>query len=106
MKIRDGDWVLFDWCPRTGRSVWYCEDGPVTHWRTDQPVDTLIEANAVDQADRPVAASGIGRRIASIPLGMFEDKLAAPLGEGDDRYIARWLNDGDNRAFRTSKDHL
>ena len=100
MAIKDGDWELFDYDVRSGRSVWRYFDGAVTHFRTDYPVGSLIEANA-QQRNAASERFGEGKRVASIPLSLFYDQLAQAQAQGDDRYMSRWLNDGDHRAFRT-----
>ena len=101
MTVTDGAWALVDHDPATGRTVWRCTDGKLVHYRTDYPVDGVIAANAARLNDTDGQRFGDGRRVASIPLNTFFDRLAAAQAQGDDRYLARWLNDGDNRAWRT-----
>lgn len=99
--IKDGDWELFDYDFQTGRSVWRYFDGAATHYRTDYPVQSLIDENAAHFNDSSHRRFGDGRRVASIPLNVFYDQLHEAQAQGDDRFISRWLNDGDHRAFRT-----
>ena len=102
-RVMDGGWELIDRDPRTGRTVWMYRDGAATHFRTDYPVRSLIEANAAARAaERGARAEGIGRRVASVPLNVFYDRLHAAQIQGDARHVARWLNDADHRAFRTA----
>jgi hypothetical protein len=102
MAIRDGDWVLFDHDIQLGRSVWkrVNDDGSVT-FRTDYQVDRMIEQNRVALNESHGQRWDGGRRVASIPLNLFYDQLDPALMQGDDKFLSRWLNDGDNAAFRT-----
>jgi len=104
MTIRDGDWVLFDHNFQTGRTIWMLEQDGKTTFRTDYPVDaTLAENKAMrDNADK--AWKGDYHLIASVPLNVMHDEklgLLEATKQGDDKYFARWLNDPDNRAWRT-----
>lgn len=104
MKIRDGDWTLFDYDIKTGRQVWalHHDDGRIT-FRTDYPVEATMDINA---AQRNLAGNGWKgdyHQIASIPLNVYYDQLADAAREGDDKFISRWLNDSDNRAWRTKE---
>ncbi len=102
MQIMDGDWRLFDYDIRTGRSVWKFEhgDGRVT-FRTDYPVDNLVKANKEELNDHAGARWGDGRVAARIPKNIFWDQLAEAVQQDDDKFLSRWLNDSDNAAFRT-----
>lgn len=102
MKIKDGDWTLFDYDHATGRQVWVISnpDGSQT-FRTDYPVDATIDVN---QAQRNMATPGWKgdyHQIASIPLNVYYDQLAEAAKQGDEKYMSKWLNDADNRAWRT-----
>lgn len=107
MIIRDGDWALFDHDVKLGRTVWVRDNGDGTRtFRTDYRVDPTIEANT---AARNMAASGWSgdwHRVASIPLNVFHDKLAEASRQGDDKYLSRFLNDSDNRAWRTKEGRI
>ena len=82
MAIKDGDWELFDYDYRSGRSVWHYFDGAVTHFRTDYPVGSLIEANACARGEA-AQRFGEGKRVASVPLSLFYDQLAQAQAQGD-----------------------
>ncbi|MCZ7856006.1 hypothetical protein O9X81_05215 [Agrobacterium salinitolerans] len=104
MKITDNGWTLFDWDAATGRSTWFMEDGNKTHWRVDYPVEATISENAAIRNVAQKAWKGDYHLIASIPLNILHDENAGLMkahSEGDDKYVSRWLNDGDNRAWRT-----
>lgn len=102
MRVTDGDWVLYDYDFQTGRQVWRLEnpDGSTT-FRTDYPVQDTIDVN---KAQRNLARNdwkGDYHHVASIPLNVFYDQIAEAHSHGDDKYVSRWLNDSDNRAWRT-----
>lgn len=101
MAIKDGDWTLVDYDMQTGRSVWHFFDGEKTHQRTDYPVDNIIKDNTAVRNEMSGANWGSGQRVASIPLNVYFDQLAAAQVEGDNKFVSRWLNDSDNAKFRT-----
>lgn len=102
MRIRDGDWWLVDWDPALSRSTWAIQnpDGSVTY-RIDYEVGDTMEANRAAAAEARADWSGDWHRVASIPMPVFWDRLAEAVRQGDQGYIARFLNDGDNAAWRT-----
>lgn len=67
-----------------------------------QKIDALLEANRADfnEGQRP-HGDGLGRRVASIPLTVWMDLRRKGIVQ-DPKAFARWLNDPDNRAFRTA----
>ena len=101
MTTRDGNWELVDYDHATGRSVWHWFDGERLHQRTDYPVDQIIQDNKAARNDLAGKNWGDGQRIASIPLNILFDQLDEAHAQGDEKYLSRWLNDGDNAAFRT-----
>ena len=102
MIVRDGGWTLFDYDVKTGRQVWRTEnaDGTTT-FRTDYPVQAAIDTNTAQRNLAQKGWAGDYHHIASIPLNTFWDQLGDASRQQDDAYISRWLNDADNRAFRT-----
>lgn len=106
MAIKDGDWTLYDWDPLTGRTVWALFDGEKTVFRIDTPVDATLEENARARNDAPTGWKGDWHRIASVPMQLLYDRnlgLNEAILQGDDKYLSKWLNDGDNRAWRTKE---
>lgn len=104
MVIRDGDWTLFDFDIRTGRQVWHLvnDDGSET-FRTDYPVQATVDINAAQRNMARPGWKGDYHMIASVPLNVFHDQIAEASRQGDDRYVSRWLNDSDNRAWKTKE---
>lgn len=106
MAIKDGGWELYEWDARTGRSVWSMFDGEKVVFRVDTPVASSIEENTLARNAAPDGWKGDWHRIASLPMQLLYDEklgLNKAIQQGDDRYLARWLNDSDNRAWRTKE---
>lgn len=107
--VHDGRWQLFDYDAATGRSVWVTEgDIPGQMiFRIDTPVDEILEANVEAEKATHGQRFGDWNRAASIPLQLYHSAgLAEAAREGDDAYLRRFLNDGDNAKFRTSRGRL
>lgn len=106
-RIVDGDWHLVDHDFHLKRTVWARTnaDGSTTY-RTDYAVDDTIEANRDMRNAASAGWKGDWHKIASIPLNVYYDRLAEASRQGDDKYIARWLNDADNRAWRTKSGNV
>ena len=104
MRITDGDWTLFDHDFKLKRTVWVRSnpDGSQT-FRTDYAVDGTIEANRDMRNAAEKGWKGDWHKVASIPLNVFHDRLAEASRQGDDAYISRFLNDSDNRAWRSKE---
>ena len=66
-----------------------------------QDVESIVEANkALYNLSDGVPHFGDGKRVASIPIVVWDELTR--LGIADDPVALRaWLNDADNRAFRT-----
>jgi hypothetical protein len=102
--VRDGDWTLFDYDPATGRTVWQMFDGEKAVFRVDTPVAASIEENRRALNDASSGWAGDYHRVASVPMQLlYEESLGLnkAIMQGDEKYLSRWLNDSDNRAWRT-----
>lgn len=99
--IRDGDWTLIDWDPKSGRTVWHMFDGEKTVVRTDYPVEATVAENEMFRKEAGNAWKGDWHRVASVPLNVYYDQLHEAEVQGDKDFVSRWLNDSDNRAWRT-----
>lgn len=104
MRIRDGEWTLVDHDFHLKRTVWARQnpDGSTTY-RTDYAVDDTMEANAAMRASASKGWSGDWHKVASIPLGIYYDKLHEAVKQDDMKFVSRFLNDPDNRALRTKE---
>lgn len=102
--VMDGNWRLFDYDPVTGRSVWVTFDGEMTVFRTDTPVDNIIRANADERQAVGKCSKGEWNHVASIPMAILHDSgFHEAVIQDDERFIKRFLNDSDKRAWRTTE---
>ena len=103
-EIRNGAWKLFDYDPLYRRAVWVNHDreNGLMHFRVDYDVSELLEQNkeAYNNAPRGWAGEYM-HHIAKVPLNLYYDQLE-PM-KGDDKAFDRWLNDPENRGWRTKK---
>lgn len=103
-RFYDGDWWLYSHDPKLGRTVWGRENGDgTTTYRTDYQVDPTIDENRAVRNMADASWKGDYHRIASIPLNVYYDQLAAAANNDDMRYVSKWLNDSDNLAWRTKE---
>lgn len=102
MIVRDGPWTLFDYDFATGRQVWHMNDGERDIYRTDYRVDDVIDVNQEQRNMSATGWAGDWHHVASVPLNVaFDSGLTRAHAEGDDRFVSRFLNDSQNRAWRT-----
>lgn len=103
MQIKDADgWELMEYFPDTGKSVWACEIDDEIHIRVDQPVDALLKQNREAFNSASSGWKGDWHRVASIPLNVLHASgMDEAIGQRDERFMSKWLNDGDNAAWRT-----
>ena len=102
MTIRDGEWTLHSSDIKRGIYKWsrVNPDGSTTI-RTDTVVDHIAEINKQQRNLAEAGWKGDYHMVASVPVKLFWDQLAEASREGDEKYVSRWLNDSDNRAWRT-----
>jgi hypothetical protein len=107
--IYDGPWRLIDHDPVTDRTVWmiYDHNTGECHYRVDYPVENLIGVNKEMRALRQHERAGDFTHVASVPLNIYHDSgLAESVAQGDEKFTKRFLNDGDNAAWRTKEGKL
>lgn len=99
-----GKWLPWSYDPTTGKKVSFCEneDGTVL-WHTETDVEGLVENNKSAFNESEGKRWGDGKVIASIDMTTYFNKIVPAKQAGDDAYIKRWLNDSDNRGYRTWK---
>jgi len=103
MPIRDENgFELMEHDPVSGRTIWSYFDGEKTVYRTDYPVEATMAENEAIRNEAGRAWKGDWHRVASIPLNVLHDSgLVEAQTQGDDKFVKRWMNDSDNRAWRT-----
>jgi len=105
MLIRDGEWTLFSSDIRAGRYVWSRRnaDGSVT-FRTDTHCDAVIDQNTAQRNLSGSGWKGDWHMVASIPKNIaWHSGVVEAQSQGDDKFVSRWLNNSDNRAWRTKE---
>jgi hypothetical protein len=103
--IRDGDWLLIEHDPAAQRMVWMTEQDGMTVVRTDYyGAAALRDENAEAEKATQGRRFGDWVRVASVPLNELRASgLDRAIREGHDGFVSRWLNDSDNRGYRTSR---
>lgn len=99
-----GKWLPWSYDPVTRKRVSFCEneDGTLL-WHTETDVEGLVDSNKAAFNDSADKRWGDGKVVASVDLPTYWNKLVPARLNGDDAYLKRWLNDSDNRAYRTFK---
>ncbi len=107
MRFRDGDWILWEYKPELGRQVWYkMEPDGGTTWRTDYEVQPTVDINTAQRNLAQDNWKGDYHHVASVPLNIFHEQLAEATQQDDNAYLSKWLNDSDNRAWRTKNGNV
>ena len=100
--VEMGGFRLLDRDELTGKETWirFDDEGRMTV-RTVMDVEGILNCNASDQVDNLNRPWGDGAVAARIPMHIWARQLAPAMQQGDDRYIAKWLNDSDHSKLRT-----
>lgn len=96
---------LIDYDPMSGIYSEFAYDAMDNQYvlNSAQDVSGIIEANKIDMNTPQRTIDGLGRKVASIPLSILWDLRKKGIAQ-DDEAMARWLNDSDNRFFRTTSE--
>lgn len=102
-----GDWVLISFDPVTQRRIYELDlgNGQVVR-RTEYEVEPLLEANAEAEKASLNKRWGDGQVVASVPMHMFYRDLVPAIKQEDRKFVKKWLNDLDNKKFRTFKGNI
>ena len=95
---------IIDHNPLTGQSQHFEYDASADMYLLKQTQDCtkIVEANKREfNGEHRRHGDGIGRKVASIPLDIWMSLQKQGITR-DRKAFRRWLNDPDNRAFRTS----
>lgn len=101
--ITDADgFRLVSYDPDLGRTVWSkVEDGQRV-FRIDQRVDQILDANNEAEVESQGKRIGDWSRVASVPVNLAHNNgLMEAMDQKDDKWVAKFLNDADNKKFRT-----
>jgi hypothetical protein len=68
---------------------------------TVQPMDELLELNQLQRNEQTrLHRFGDGKKVATIPMSIWGEWMATGKDK-DPAFIKRWLNDPENRKYRT-----
>ena len=86
---------------RPDKRVWICEDEH-GKWQqcTVERFDPLFEQNKQEYNDAPTRMGDMPK-VASIPLSTYYRNFLPARQQGDDKHVAKILNDSDFRNLRT-----
>jgi hypothetical protein len=77
------------------RTLIFDDDGNRLAVQTEQAIDGLLDHTA---AFRDIPQPGPFKKVASVPIEVYEKSVLEGWDDGD---WAKWLNDPDNKLFRT-----
>ncbi len=104
MEVRDGDWTMIDHDFETGRSIWMLAQDDKYVFRVDMPLNDIFDQNNDAVIETIGRKFGDYNRVASIPHHLvYQNGVNDAIEQQDGRWLNRWLNDSDNRKFRTSR---
>jgi len=92
---------LLDRNEEIGREVWYHFEGEELILNTRQSVEPILKVNQAFYNETYGERWGEGKRVASVPINFFWDKLHEAVMNKDDAYIRKFLNNSDHKKFRT-----
>lgn len=96
---------LLDYDPVTKTTQWFHYDDATgaMSLETEQDVSAIIEANKAhfNQTDERTAWKGDVHRVAQIPMSLYHELAKVSNNFKDQRVVRKFLNDSDNRVFRT-----
>jgi len=96
---------ILDYDPVTKVTQWYHYDeitGKIS-LETNQDVTAIVEQNKniFNQVDERKSWKGDIHKVASIPMSIYHELAKISNNFKDQAAIKRWLNDPDNKVFRT-----
>ena len=96
---------MLDYDPATGTTQWFHFDNSTGKMglETQQDVTAIVESTkgAFNPVDERANWKGDVHRVASIPMLIYNDLAKISNNFKDQAVIRKWLNDKDNRVFRT-----
>lgn len=99
--MASSDKRLFEVDPLTGIETYfhYNADNDTFTLEKQQDVEPILDLNKAQYNEAPTRW-GDGQRVASIPLSLYSELKAKGIIDDQDA-LRKWLNDPDNRFFRT-----
>jgi hypothetical protein len=99
-----GGWRLFEYWSDIRKVTWArMNDEQQMTVRTVMPVDDLLDRNKHLRNESAGQRWGDGKKVASVPIHIWQRELAEAQREGDEKFMSKWLNDSDHAKFRTKE---
>ena len=96
---------ILDYDPVTGTTQWFHYDSAADQYalETTQDVTKIVERNKAlfRQVDERANWKGDQHHVASIPMSVYHELAKISNNFKDQRVVRRFLNNPDNRVFRT-----
>jgi hypothetical protein len=103
----DNGFTLFNHDPDTGRTIWTKQEDGKQVFRIDTPVDKILDANQEHYNNSDGQRFGDWQRVASVPLNLaYSNGFTDAVQQDDHKWLSRFLNNSDNRKFRTFKGNI
>ena len=96
-----GDWRLLSHNPVSGEYTWYQDLGESYATAVTVDPDEMLAANNQQQVDNLNRPFGDVAQVARMPMHLWQKHIAPAVQQDDQKHIKRFLNDIDNRKFRT-----
>jgi hypothetical protein len=91
---------LFDKDPLTGiTKYWHVTDKGEYVVETKQDVSAIVERNKIEYKETPNKYRDVNK-VASLPLTVYYELKRQGIAD-DPKAMRKWLNDGDQKVFRT-----
>ena len=96
---------ILDYDPITKTTQWFHYDESTNQYglETEQDVTHIVQANKrqFNQVDERANWKGDQHHVASIPMSVYHQLAKISNNFKDQKVIKKWLNDPDNKVFRT-----
>jgi hypothetical protein len=109
-RIPDHQWVFEGMSADGLRRQYLCQIDGYVFRKTENIVESeLLAQNQEsfnDSHGQRFKDDAVGTKVASIPLNVFYRDVAPRLKEGDEDFVKWWLNNQNNRPFRTFRGNV
>ena len=102
------DWQLIEFDHTVNRALFGRDVPGGMELKTEYYVDNILDANKEQFNSAQSGWSGDWHKVASVSpaLAYGDGYFAQAVKQNDEAAIAKWLNDSDNRAWRTKEGKL
>lgn len=105
-----GDWRCIASNPVSGVSTWIKEEADGVLVQNRQDISALLDQNKAEANIAQKGWKGDGlHSVARLPISMIHDRksyIGQAIAESDSKAVSRFLNNSDNRSFRTKEGNI